>query len=135
MKRRGLLLIAFLVPAFVLAQTGASPVKSETLLSSTSSWDGTPYRSYPLSQPQITVLKITLAPHTTMKWHSHPMPNAAYVVCGDLTVEKKDGTRKHFTAGQVVGEVVETVHRGITGDQGVVLIVFYPGTPGMPLSH
>jgi len=135
MKRRGLLVIALLVPAFVLAQTGASPVKSETLLSSTSSWDGTPYRSYPLSQPQIAVLKITLAPHTTMKWHSHPMPNAAYVVRGDLTVEKKDGSRKHFTAGQVAAEVVESVHRGITGDQGVELIVFYPGTPGMPLSH
>lgn len=135
MKLRVPLLIALLVPAFVLAQTGSSPVNSETLLSSTSSWDGTPYKSYPSGVPQITVLKITLAPHTTMNWHSHPMPNAAYVVSGDLTVEKKDGTVKHFTAGQVVAEVVETVHRGITGDQGVVLIVFYPGTPGMPLSR
>lgn len=135
MKQRVLILIAFLVPAPTLAQTGSSPVKTETLLSSTSSWDGTLYRSYPSGTPQITVLKITLAPHTIMKWHSHPMPNAAYVVSGDLTVEKKDGTRKHFTAGQVVAEVVASVHRGVTGDQGVVLIVFYPGTPGMPLSH
>ena len=135
MKQRVLLVTVLLVPAFALAQTGSSPVRIETLLSSTSSWDGTAYMSYPSGKPQITVLKITLAPHTIMKWHSHPMPNAAYVLSGDLTVEKKDGTQKHFTAGQVIAEVVGSVHRGVTGDQAVVRIVFYPGTRGIPLSR
>lgn len=110
-------------------------IKRETLTMSTSSWDGVPYKSYPAGRPQMAVLKITLAPHTTMNWHTHPIPSAAYVLSGDLTVEKKDGTRKHFVAGQAFTETVNSIHRGITDDKGVVLIVFYAGKAGLPLSQ
>lgn len=120
------------LPCFAVADKSASPIQIETLIQTTSSWDGTPYKAYPAGQPQITVLKYTIAPHTTMKWHTHPMPNAGYILSGELTVEKKDGTKKHFVAGQVVAETVDSVHRGITGDEPVVILVFYPGTPGMP---
>jgi quercetin dioxygenase-like cupin family protein len=125
---------------FALAQqtppTSTAPaVKSEILAKSTSSWDGTPYQSYPSGQPEVTVVKITIPAHTTLKWHTHPMPNAGYILSGELTVEKKDGTKKHFVAGEVVTETVNSIHRGITGDEPVVLIVFYPGTPGMPISQ
>ena len=116
------------------AQVQDSPIHTETLTQSTASWDGTPYKSYPAGQPQITVLKITIAPHTTMKWHSHPLPNAGYVLSGSLFVEKEDGTKKHFVAGEAVTETVDSVHRGSTGDEPVVLIVFYPGAVGVPLS-
>lgn len=112
-----------------------SPIQIETLAKSTSSWDGIPYKAYPAGQPQLTVLKITIAPHTTMQWHSHPMPNAGYILSGELTIEKKDGTKKHFIAGQAVTETVDSIHRGISGAKPVVLIVFYPGTPGLPLSR
>jgi quercetin dioxygenase-like cupin family protein len=71
-----------------------------------------------------------------MKWHTHPMPNAAYIVSGEITVEEPGGKEKqHFVAGQVVPETVATVHRGVTGDQPVVLIVFYAGVKGMPLAE
>jgi quercetin dioxygenase-like cupin family protein len=79
--------------------------------------------------PQITILKITIAPHTTMKWHSHPLPNAGYILSGELTIEREDGTKEHFVAGQAVTETVNSVHRGITGAERTVLIVFYPGAP------
>jgi quercetin dioxygenase-like cupin family protein len=70
-----------------------------------------------------------------MKWHTHPMPNAAYIVSGEIAVEQPGGIRKqHFVAGQVVAETVNTLHRGVTGDQPVVLIVFYAGVKGMPLA-
>ncbi|HTF71955.1 MAG TPA: cupin domain-containing protein [Edaphobacter sp.] len=104
------------------------------LLSRTSSWDGTSYKSYPVGQLQITILKYTVAPQTTMKWHSHPMPNAGYILSGELTIEKKDGTKKHFVAGQALTETVDSIHHGITGAEHVVLIVFYPGTPGLQIS-
>ncbi|WP_213807702.1 cupin domain-containing protein [Granulicella sp. dw_53] len=107
-----------------------SPVKVETLLQSAASWDGTPYKTYPSGQPQITVLKYTIAAHTTMKWHTHPFPNSGYILSGELTIEKKDGTKKHFVAGEALTETVDSVHRGITGDQPLVLVVFYAGTPG-----
>ncbi len=117
------------------AQEQASSIVVETLTHTTSSWDRTPYKAYPSGQPQLTVLKITIPPYTTMQWHSHPLPNAGYVVSGELFVEKKDGTKRHFTAGQVIAETVDSVHRGISGDQSVVLIVFYPGVANLPLSQ
>ena len=122
------------LPCFAAAENAPSPIKVETVIQSTASWDGTPYKAYPTGQPQITILKFTIAPHTTMKWHTHPLPNAGYILSGELTVEKKDGTKKHFVAGQALTETVDSLHRGVTGDKPVELIVFYPGTPGLPLS-
>jgi quercetin dioxygenase-like cupin family protein len=129
-----LLAASFIPCGIAFAQQPA--VQSESLLTTTSSWDGTPYTAYPTGQPQLSVLKITIPAHSQLKWHTHPIPNAAYIVSGELTVEEKDGDKKqHFTAGQVVPETVNTVHRGITGDTPVVLIVFYAGVKGVPLTQ
>jgi quercetin dioxygenase-like cupin family protein len=117
------------------AEDASSRIKTEALLQSTTSWDGTPYKAYPAGQPEITVLKITIAANTVMKWHSHPFPNAGYVLSGELTLEKKDGTTQHFVEGQAIAETVDSVHRGVTGAEPVVLIVFYSGTPDLPLSY
>ena len=109
-------------------------VRSENLLRTGSSWDGEPYKSYPAGQPELSILKITLAPHTELEWHSHPIPNAAYIVSGELTLErKKDGKKQRFVAGQALSETVDTVHRGVAGDEPVVLIVFYAGNSGYRL--
>ena len=111
-------------------------LQSETLLRTGSSWDGKPYKYYPSGQPELTILKITLAPHTELEWHTHPIPSAAYILSGELTLErKKDGKKQHFAAGQVVSETVNTLHRGLTGDETVELIVFYAGSPGVPLTQ
>jgi quercetin dioxygenase-like cupin family protein len=117
------------------AEDASSRIKTEALLQSTTSWDGAPYKAYPAGQPKITVLKITIAANTVMKWHSHPFPNAGYVLSGELTLEKKDGTTQHFVEGQAIAETVDSVHRGVTGAEPVVLIVFYSGTPDLPLSY
>ena len=109
-------------------------VRSETLLRSTTSWDGERYKSYPTGQPELSILKITVPPHTKLEWHSHPMPSAAYLVSGELTLErKKDGKKQHLTAGQAVPETVDTLHRGITGDEPIVLIMFCAGSADEPL--
>jgi quercetin dioxygenase-like cupin family protein len=99
-------LLASMIPFAAQAEDTSSPIHTETLIQSTSSWDGRPYTSYPAGRPQITILKITIAPHTTLKWHSHPMPNAGYILSGELTVEKEDGTKRHFVAGQAITETV-----------------------------
>ena len=115
-----------------LSQSG---IQAEILLKADSSWDGMPYSSYPQGRPELTVVRLTIPPRTALPWHSHPMPNAAYVVTGQIVVEKQsDGLKRTLGAGQVLAEMVETPHRGVTGDEPVVLIVFYAGTPGMPLS-
>jgi hypothetical protein len=66
----------------------------------------------------------------------HPMPNAGYIPSGALTLERKaDGKRQQFTAGQVVAEMVDALHRGVTGDAPVTLIVLYARVEGMSLSQ
>ena len=110
-------------------------VKVEQLLKADKSWDGTAY-SYPAAKPEFTVVKITLPANTTLKWHTHPMPNLAYLVSGELMVETEDGIHKTtLKPGQVLPEVVNTSHRGTSGRTPVELIVFYAGAPGMALSH
>ena len=105
------------------------------LLQTDKAWDGNPYTAYPAGKPQLSVLQITIPPHTTMEWHRHPVPNAAYVVSGNLKVEKQDGQTVHFTKGQVIAETVGVWHRGVTSDQAADLLVFYAGTAGVPLSE
>jgi quercetin dioxygenase-like cupin family protein len=127
--------VALSFTRFAAAEKIASQIQIETLSRSTSSWDGVPYKTYPSGPPELTILKITIAPHTTMRWHTHPIPSVGYILSGELTVEKKDGTKRHFLAGQVVTETVDSVHRGVSGPDPTVLIVFYSGTPDTPLSQ
>jgi quercetin dioxygenase-like cupin family protein len=108
---------------------------STVLLKTDRSWDSVEYDSYPAGQPELTVLKFVIPPNTILPWHTHPMPNAAYVISGKLNLESEDG-RHHVTlhAGDVLPEMVGTVHRGWTSDTPVELIVFYAGAKGMPTS-
>jgi quercetin dioxygenase-like cupin family protein len=129
----GLLLLTPSPPTHAAAASG---VVVENLMQTSQSWDGTAYQRYPAGPPELTVLRITVPPRTALPWHTHPMPNAAYVVSGELLVEKqKDGATRRLVAGDVLPEMVGSVHRGVTGDAGVVLIVFYAGTKGMKLSE
>jgi quercetin dioxygenase-like cupin family protein len=115
--------------------TAEPEVRVEQVLQTTGSWDGSRYTGYPSGQPQVTVLKIMIPPHTTLHWHRHPMISAAYVLSGRLTVEKRDtGERKVVNAGEALAETVQTTHRGFTTDEAVELIVFYAGRVDMPVS-
>lgn len=118
------------------AETTQAPgIHVEKLLESEKSWDGETYKAWPEGTPQLSVLKITIAPHTTMAWHIHPIPNAAYVLSGILHVEKKStGEKRTLKAGELLPEMVNSAHRGYTGKEGVTLLVFYAGKKGLPLS-
>lgn len=119
------------------SNTNAKPgIEKEVLLQSSASWDGTPYASYPQGRPELTLLKLKIPANTELKWHTHPIPNAAYILAGELTVEARDsGQTRVLKQGQTLAEMVNTVHRGKTGDSPVELIVFYAGSPGIALSE
>jgi quercetin dioxygenase-like cupin family protein len=130
-----------MVPVFALAcgtaaaQAAAPAVESQTLLQTTTSWDGTPYHGYPSGTPQVTILRIDVPAHSTLAWHQHPMINAAYVLSGSLTVERRsDGMKRTLHTGDTLAEMVDATHRGYTEAEPVTLIVFYAGAVGMPLS-
>jgi hypothetical protein len=70
----------FLASGLAIAKdSGASAptegkVVSEVLLQTTRSWDGETYKPYPKGQPQLSVLRICIPPHTSLPWHNHTPP-------------------------------------------------------------
>jgi quercetin dioxygenase-like cupin family protein len=120
------------------AQAGADKVAAaqrEVLLQADHSWNGDAYTHYPTGRPELTMLKLTIAAHSQLPWHTHPFPNAAYVLSGTLTVhDKVSGKTRVFHQGEAFAETVNDIHRGETGDEPVVLLVTYSGTPGVPTS-
>ncbi|MFJ5255048.1 cupin domain-containing protein [Pseudomonas sp. NPDC088414] len=111
-------------------------IERKLLLESGTSWDGTPYVRYPNAAPELSVLKLRIPANTQLQWHTHPTPNAAYILSGELTIESRDdGRSQRFKQGEAVAEMVDRSHRGVTGDEPVELVVFYAGGEGIPLSE
>lgn len=124
------------IPAFAQNQSDQSQSgRREIVVATTSSWNGTAYTRYPTGQPQLTTIRLTLAPHTVLPWHTHPFPNSVYVLSGTLTLrDRDDGKTLVVHQGQAVGESVDVVHRGESGNEPTVLLITYAGTPGVPTS-
>jgi quercetin dioxygenase-like cupin family protein len=75
------------------------------------------------------------APRTALPWHTHPFPNVVYVLSGSLTLHDKASGKTHVVhQGEAVGESVDDIHRGESGDEPTVLLITYCGTPGVPTS-
>jgi quercetin dioxygenase-like cupin family protein len=111
-------------------------VKSEELLSSGSAWNGKAYEKYPEGKPHLTVMKMHFDANTTLPWHTHPMPNVAYIISGSLTIEDKvTGESRKFTAGEAFNESIDDIHRGYTTDEPAEVIITYAGVEGQALSE
>lgn len=100
------------MPISCVCQVGCYPseAQSETLLQTTAAWDDTPYEAYPAGKPEITVRKMSIPANGELEWHLHLMPNAAYVLSGEITLEEPGGMKRHFSAGQVIPETVNRWH-------------------------
>jgi quercetin dioxygenase-like cupin family protein len=132
LKLGGMIVGLALLTVSAHAQNVAS-AHADILVKSDSSWNGKKYISYPEGAPQLTVLKLTIPANTALPWHIHPMPNAGYVLAGQLTIEDKaSGKKQTFKAGQAFTESVDDVHRGVSGNEPTVLIITYSGTVGVP---
>ena len=109
----------------------ASTVTVDVLAKTTASWNGATLPSYPTGQPEVTILKISIPPHTKLPLHQHPVINAAVLLTGELTVFTKEGKTLHLEAGDPIVEVVNTWHYGINeGNEPAEIIVFYAGIQG-----
>ena len=103
-------------------------VVSEVLVKSTKSWDDTVLPAYPKEAPELTLMKITIPPHTTLPMHKHPIINVGYMLKGAWKVVTKENKTLALKAGDAIIEVVDTWHYGMNeGDEPVEIIVFYAG--------
>jgi quercetin dioxygenase-like cupin family protein len=127
------LLATLLLPqAWALDQSAA--VKASTVLKTQTSWDGKPL-VYPQGQAQVSGLLIEIAPGGETGWHLHTVPSFAMVTEGDLEVHLKDGSVKRLKAGEMLAEVVNTLHNGRNVGTGPVkLVVFYTGVTDSKLT-
>lgn len=111
-----------------------SDIQAEEILRTCVDLNGNAYR-YPAGKAQLSVMRLSLPPHTALPWHTHAMPNIAYLLSGELTVEDKETGRTHtFCAGQAINESVNSAHRGYTTGQGAELVITYAGVEGQTLT-
>lgn len=109
--------------------------RATVLVKAISSWNDIRYKQYPSGQPELTTVRMTIPANSKLHWHRHLMPNTAYIVSGQLTIEERGTGRKTtYHAGQAFAESVDNVHRGVTGRKPAVVIVTYAGAQGQPLS-
>lgn len=108
---------------------------STVLIKTTLSWNDVRYEGYPAGQPELTTVRMTIPANAKLPWHSHLMPNIAFILSGELTVEERaTGRTATYRAGQAFAESVGSVHRGVAGEEPVDVVVTYAGSQGQPLS-
>ena len=126
--------ICVVVPLPLRALDPGLGVKVKPLVKTSESWDGTAL-VYPKGEAEISGVLIEIMPGAETGWHLHPVPSFGMILEGQLTVALKDGRTKELKAGDVVVEVVNTLHNGRnTGDSVTKLIVFYAGEKGAKLT-
>lgn len=113
----------------------AKDVVVEKVVQSTKSWNGNQLPAYPKGQPEVTLLKITIPPRTRLPVHKHPVINTGFLLSGELTVVSKKGETLKIKAGDPIVELVEDWHYGINeSDKDTVIVVFYAGIKGQPIT-
>ena len=128
-------IVALSVQGSVLRAADTAAIEVESLLQTTSTWDGAPLPAYPEEQPEITILKITVAPGAALPWHQHPVTNSRVLLSGELEVTHEDGRVLRLGPWDAISEVVNTWHYGRNpGDEPAVILVVYSGAVGLPIS-
>ena len=130
-----LLVALLLCPFCATAADDHGAVKVEILAQADSSWDGAKLPAYPTEAPQISVVKVTIPPHSKLKWHKHPSMNAGYMISGEILVTSEDDQTRIVQAGEGLIETVNTWHYGRNdGDLPAEIVVVYSGVKDRPLA-
>ncbi len=110
-------------------------VKTTELIRTSQSWDGEELPDYLQGRPELVAVKYEIPAGQKLGWHHHPVMNHGILMQGELTIVSLDGTEKVVHEGEVVVEMVNTIHHGENrGTKPVILYMFYLTQEGMPLS-
>ena len=109
----------------------AQSPSSELLAESFLSWNGDSLPNYPSGKPKISIVKVTIPPHSELPKHYHPVINAGILLKGELTVVDSKGNTLHMKEGDTIVELVNQIHYGKNdGDVPAEIVVFYAGEEG-----
>lgn len=120
--------IALALVILTTLNASAESVVVDTILRTTETSSGQPI-TVP-ANPELVVSTFEIGPHTRLPLHKHPHARYAYVLEGSITVEVRDGDRHRYAAGDVIVEVIDEWHVGITGAEAVKLLVIDQAPPG-----
>lgn len=108
---------------------------STELLRTDQSWNGVDLPDYPQGKPELVAVKYVIPAGQKLGWHHHDAMNHGVLVQGQLTIIGLDGQTKTIHEGDVVVEMVDSIHHGENrGTESVVLYMFYVSQKGLPLS-
>ncbi len=103
--------------------------RSQVMLKTSTAWNGEAF-SYPEGEAEVTAVRISMQPGHQADFHCHPMPTFGYIASGRLRVETAAGDSIEIKAGDVVAEVMNSLHRSTVLEGPVELLVFYAGVKG-----
>ncbi|WP_281560944.1 cupin domain-containing protein [Thalassomonas sp. RHCl1] len=127
-----LICLLSLLSTSVLAHESQKDIQVEVLTKGSLSWDGQTLPHYPSGQPEISILKITIAPNTRLPLHQHGVINAGVLLKGELTVITEKGETLQLKTGDPIVEVIGKWHYGVNqGNSPAEIMVFYAGIQGM----
>lgn len=133
-----LAIVAILCSANIVNAADNNPstgVESTELLRTTKSWNGEELPDYPQGKPELVAMKYVIPVGQKLGWHHHVAMNHGVLVQGELTIIGHDGQSKTLHEGDVVVEMVDSVHYGENrGTEPIVLYMFYLSQEGLPLS-
>ena len=134
MKRRITTIIIALSCLVLNAQYNKS-IKIEPVLKTDTTSLGQKIIYPQFNDNQVTILKITMPPGKSTGWHKHLIPVFAYVLEGTITVEFENKKSIDYLKNSTISESFNTYHNGVNrGNEDVVLLAFYMGEKGKPLS-
>ncbi|GMQ24986.1 hypothetical protein Aoki45_16680 [Algoriphagus sp. oki45] len=126
---KNLFLSLLLVALLGCQKEGSQTSTSELLIESFQSWNGDSLPAYPSGKPKISIVKVTIPPHSELPKHYHPVINAGVLLSGELTVVDSKGNTLKMKAGDPIIELVNQVHYGKNeGNVPAEIVVFYAGT-------
>ncbi len=129
------ILLTLLLTTAAWGHDAGTGIHVDELAKTSTSWNGAPLPTYDQGTPEVTILKITIAPKTELPLHQHPVINAGVLLKGELTVVTEDKKTLHLKAGDPIVEVVDTWHYGRNdGDGPAEILVFYAGVKGTPIT-
>jgi quercetin dioxygenase-like cupin family protein len=81
---------------------------------------------------EVVVSKVRIPPNTTLPKHWHPGEEFVYILEGKVTLWQQNKENITGKSGEVVKVPLKQIHTGITGEEGVSLLVFRVHEQGQP---
>lgn len=135
MKRLEFAFLVFFICCTANAQYNKGVVL-ETILKTDTTSIGQKITYPDFKNDEVSVVKVILPPGKSTGWHKHVFPVFAFVLQGTLTVEVENRKTMQFPVNSSFSEVLNTLHNGVNnGKEDVILIAFFLGEKGKPLSE